>query len=981
MAVFAGAAESVLTDIRYNVAYLTMQSGLPSNSITDIVEDSYGFVWVASDVGGLVRYDGFSFMRLDVGTTGASLRSNSCHRVSEDRYHRLWVSLEEGTDVLDLRTMRLLTASELAANNEQTKPLQQLMNAQSMCTFCDSEGRMWVATDRHVYALTFDADGHVADVQSFRYEGQPLSIAIADSEGGGVWASVNGSVLHLAVKDGRLVHQEASPLVATAVAGRYVTVLSEHDGRLWVGTNLGLLCYDERTRQLTQYHYDAQGNALSHNFVTTLLWRPDGSLMVGTLGGIDVWSDGRPWTHWNSRSPRNSLSSDFVHCLMERHGILWVGTDNAGVMRLTPQQLVLRNWQHDSRNAASLSAGYVNAMYVEKNGTLWVGTVEGGLNRRAAGSDDFSHLTTANSRLTHNSVSALAADSTGLLWIGTWGGGVCVVDMNHPTAVYPLQVDDDHRLRMGYVGALAYDKDNNGLWIGSNGGIYFYNMTTREVEDPYPGCRDERGCIGALIDKDGILWMGCLTGLRAINTKTGRSGKRPFGMTAIRHKLDNPQSGVIDKITSFWQTADGTLWMGSNGYGLYRRTVDQQGKVVYKCYTTEDGLANNAVKGIAQGRDGHLWIVTTNGLSELDPQTGLFTNYTEADGLLSSQYYWNGVVNGIDGRIFLGSDRGLTELMGNRADKAYQGHLRFTRLLVDHQQADATSRYIDQDVSMASLIRLHERNRALTVEFSALTFGHEKQGVYSYRMKGLDRRWVQLEPGDHSVTFSRLPAGDYTLEVSYRADLTSEPQHISIDITVTPYFWRSWWFVSLLLIALAAGGAWLYRWRMAQMRRREADRILQPLEKILRESDSPQQVQMNIQSILDNHHRYQESSRKSVEADVQDSKRNTRSFMERVMAVMEQNYMDSDFGVQQFCEQMGMSRTLLSKRLNEETGQSTAQFIRNYRLDVARQLLRREALDRNIAEVAFSVGFNDPKYFTRCFSKLYGVSPSQFADN
>ena len=86
--------------------------------------------------------------------------------------------------------------------------------------------------------------------------------------------------------------------------------------------------------------------------------------------------------------------------------------------------------------------------------------------------------------------------------------------------------------------------------------------------------------------------------------------------------------------------------------------------------------------------------------------------------------------------------------------------------------------------------------------------------------------------------------------------------------------------------------------------------------------------------------------------------------------------MNSEFDVAQFCEQMGMSRSLLSKRLNEETGQSTAQFIRNYRLDIARQLLKDGSTNRNIAEIAFSVGFNDPKYFTRCFSKLYGVSPS-----
>ena len=99
------------------------------------------------------------------------------------------------------------------------------------------------------------------------------------------------------------------------------------------------------------------------------------------------------------------------------------------------------------------------------------------------------------------------------------------------------------------------------------------------------------------------------------------------------------------------------------------------------------------------------------------------------------------------------------------------------------------------------------------------------------------------------------------------------------------------------------------------------------------------------------------------------------------MEFMEQNYMNSEYGVTELSEQMGVNRTLLSKKLNEETGMSPGQFIRHYRLDMARKLLERNTANRNIAEIAFSVGFNDPKYFTRCFTKEFGVSPSAFGKN
>jgi AraC-like DNA-binding protein len=79
---------------------------------------------------------------------------------------------------------------------------------------------------------------------------------------------------------------------------------------------------------------------------------------------------------------------------------------------------------------------------------------------------------------------------------------------------------------------------------------------------------------------------------------------------------------------------------------------------------------------------------------------------------------------------------------------------------------------------------------------------------------------------------------------------------------------------------------------------------------------------------------------------------------------------------------MGMSKTLLNKRVQDAFGQSVGQFIRSYRLSVAREMLlnNRETKNRNISEIAYEVGFNDPKYFSRCFTKDFGVSPSSFPE-
>jgi ligand-binding sensor domain-containing protein len=176
--------------------------------------------------------------------------------------------------------------------------------------------------------------------------------------------------------------------------------------------------------------------------------------------------------HWNAGSQPKPLCSDFVNCIFTIQGQVWVGTEAGGITKLVPRVLQFKNYVHTS-DPTSLSPNAVNAIYAAPDGTVWVGTVEGGLNRKAKGANGFDHFTTANSGLSHNSVSTLAADGQGRLWVGTWGGGVCVMDMRNPTTLRRLTVDAAHADRLMFIGAMAYDPINKGMWIGCNEGVYF----------------------------------------------------------------------------------------------------------------------------------------------------------------------------------------------------------------------------------------------------------------------------------------------------------------------------------------------------------------------------------------------------------------------------------------------------------------------------------------------------------------------------
>lgn len=960
---------------RFNVSYLNMAAGMPNNFADDIFQDSYGFVWISTHGGGLVRYDGFNYMNFNLGSSGISLRSNSCRNVYEDHFKRLWIAFEEGPQVLDLKTMQPVIPP---CENEKVEA--QLNKAlKNLCTrmYCDAKGNVWMVSFNLLTRISFNEKGEVNRVLSISYPYKAPDLGLCDVyRNGTVVMCNNGVVSEFSVQNNRLAAKNISSMFLP-LDYRYAGAVISYHGKIWLGTNRGL--YNSAKQE---FHASGTVHSLQHEVVTSLAITEDDKLLVGTLCGVDIIDDKTGTIeHWNCSSV-NPLSSNFVNSLLAKDGQIWVGTETGGITKLAPRQLQLEFFKHDAANPASLSPNAVNAMYAAPDGTLWVGTVEGGLNALAPDSRNFTHYTMANSGLPHNSVSTLAADNRGNLWIGTWGTGIAVMNLQQPGRIIPLVVDAKHQPFLNFAGVLVYDPINDGMWLGTNDGLFFYDLKRQQLIEPFRGCLNVRGCIGSLITRDGKLLMGCVQGMVEINLKSRIPGKGDFAVKYHQYKLDDPKSGVIDKILSFCLAKDGKIWLGSNGYGLYCYNYNKEGKTYVKSFTTNNGLANNTVKGIVEDNQGMLWIATDNGLSIFNPKTETFSNYSRKDGLLSSQFYFNGAIRDAKGKIYLGTDEGLMAVTGVNHAVHNAARLRFTELLVDNQPVFAGSDYLDDDISIAKRLCIHESDKSFTIFFSALNYGNDSQGVYLYRMKGYENDWVQLQPGQHSVRYSTLPAGSYQFEVKYIPSFDSDKEQvISMKVVVTPYFWKSWWFVSLMVIAFIAFLLYIYTSRLEKMREREVEELYRPIEAALKDSDEPGKLQSRIQMILENQKRYQDSQKKSIEADRKQVAEKERPFMDIVMEVMEKNYDNSEFGVQELADEMRMNRSVLSKMLNAEAGQPTAQFIRNYRLDIAKKMITENVANRNITEIAYRVGFNDPKYFTRCFTKQYGESPSSYKDS
>ncbi|MBD3289183.1 response regulator, partial [candidate division KSB1 bacterium] len=99
-------------------------------------------------------------------------------------------------------------------------------------------------------------------------------------------------------------------------------------------------------------------------------------------------------------------------------------------------------------------------------------------------------------------------------------------------------------------------------------------------------------------------------------------------------------------------------------------------------------------------------------------------------------------------------------------------------------------------------------------------------------------------------------------------------------------------------------------------------------------------------------------------------------FLQRALSIVEENISNSDFKIDQFSHQIGMSRPTLNRKLRAVTGLSTNEFIRTMRLKRARQLLEKRSA--TIIEIAYEVGFNNPSYFAECFREQFGEPPSKY---
>jgi signal transduction histidine kinase/ligand-binding sensor domain-containing protein/CheY-like chemotaxis protein/HPt (histidine-containing phosphotransfer) domain-containing protein len=402
---------------------------LSSSRISTIEDDRSGILWVGTFDGGLNRLEiaGGQFTAFrHRSSVQDSLSSDDVRVVREDADGRLWIGTAQGLDLLERGAGRFIH------NRRDPAEATSLRDNFIMSLYQDRGGLLWVGT-RGGGVSRWNPRSWSLGHQRPAWLNGTYAMSFADGPPGKIWVGTLGAgLIRFDPRSGE--HLSLDTLVGRKSAlpdSRVMTLLTDRDAGLWIGTMSGGLVRLTASGQLVNFRADPKNSTrLSSDGIMSLQQDRTGRIWVGTFGGglniLDPRNGHVQRVPYDTRDA-NSLSSPRATAIVEdRHGQMWVGTDGGGLNLLSPQGRVVRVFRHDPRDPASLAANTVYALHVDGRGRIWVGTDGGGLDlvlgsSIAPASISFHNVSKANG-LSSDVVYGIRADDSGALWLSSNAG-------------------------------------------------------------------------------------------------------------------------------------------------------------------------------------------------------------------------------------------------------------------------------------------------------------------------------------------------------------------------------------------------------------------------------------------------------------------------------------------------------------------------------------------------------------------------------
>ena len=746
-------------------------------------------------------------------------------------------------------------------------------------------------------------------------------------------------------------------------------VIQTQDGYIWLATWDGLYRYDG-------YHFEnykarpGDNCPLEVNRITFIKEAEDGNIICRANGHfylfnrktskflpynkkveVRMYRAPKDIDHFIRSLPAYRDKEARVELVDDQQGA-WV-CSHRGLERITMKASPIPNhkWGNDSEE-------FVRGLYKDHQNRLWIADKNGYVRIVDEHQQSILYLTSqgqlvANPTKFGHNVYCMKEDSFGNMWLGSKPDGLFCLKpkgrdyniyqfTNNPAnpysisnnSIYHIIEDDAHRLLIATFGGgiNIVEQPNSSV-------ISFINPNNRLKGYP----KEAMECRCMLI-ADGTLLIGTTLGIYAIRHDGSYENTPVYGNV---RKPDVEWSLSNNYIMNMVRTREGKIFIATSGGGTDLITSKQllSDTIHFKHYTTTNGMSSDMNMSLVEDSNNRLWVVSEASLSCLDPQTDIVTNYTKSI---------------FDGGFVFSEVMPLCTNNGELIFGTTQGTLQF------NPQTIAKSNFTPRIVfECDSIITLQRGQHDFTIRFAAIDYNKNEDIIYAYLMEGIDQEWHYTK--NNELNYVGLQPGDYILHVrSTNGDgiWTDNEKEISIhrpaSFHETPW---AWMLYGSLIAVFLVGAGWLYRyiWKLRQEIKDiqlNSDQTIfilgERIKELLSINENPEIIQADTETLNDE----------------------DKIFAEKTKNFIETNISNSDLSVNDFALELGVSRTVLYARIKKIFDSSPNNLVLNMRIEHAKKLLLQSGA--HISNTAYACGFSDPKYFSRCFKKLTGKSPSEY---
>ncbi len=795
-------ASDTILPVKLQFEKITSIQGLSNNTVYSIIQDSSGFIWIATREG-LNKYDGQVITSYYKGE-GSSIPGNFVVQLVETSDGKLIVGTTTGAAIYNKRTDNFNILLYEGESVGQVLQLEKL-----------SSGEVMVCSNSGLYIV--DKDLIIKKISEL------LIRDLCEFKTGIIWSIYEDEILLMNV-EGEIIKRYTRDMESVRnfdmSSSNIECIYKDSRGIIWLGTKRdGIGYYNQLTDEFLCLNLQKGVNPIEDNFIRVINEDVFGRLWIGTESGLYIYNvDSEDFNFYGqSFNPtEKGLNDKAIYSIFRsKDNLMWIGTYFGGANYTNLFQKGFERIYADG-GRSGLSGNAISEIIETSDKRLWIGTEDGGisiLNPVDGTFEYLKHIQGDPHSLSSNNVHAMEEDEDGNIWIGTFIGGLNKYSFKTKTIdivelVPPLKNMEEDVYSKSLFSIFIDSKKR--IWVGSIQGLYMRETKNDDFEIWNPAFFQNNFIYHIEEDSRNNIWLCTYDqGIYKIDPEMNVSHYR----TRANHDI------LSDQIVFCFIDSSEIIWFGTIEGGLlkYNSITDE-----FKSYTVANGLPNNTVYAISKDIRGNLWVSTNKGISMFDPKLEIFANYSVNDGLVGNQFNFKSGLAASNGIMYFGAVNGITYFDPQRLRKDdYKPEVHFIDFKISNSSVQIGKESIlSSHIDFQDEVFLNYKQKVFTIDFVAINYKAAKSIEYAYYLEGLENEWNYVG-NTHSATYTTLSPGTYIFHLkAANEDHVWSDKERTIKIHMSPPFWISIWGFIFYGFALISTSLLVIRFYMIRQKER-----------------------------------------------------------------------------------------------------------------------------------------------------------------